>query len=77
MSTPDPAQPPQNYSGVRRFFAGLMMVAGALLILACGACTISISIEEPAWMWMAIFVGMFGLVPGAALVIIGRVLWRK
>jgi hypothetical protein len=25
MSTPDPVQPPRDYSGIRRFFAGLMI----------------------------------------------------
>lgn len=77
MSTPDPVQPPRDYSGIRRFFAGLMMAAGALLVLFSGACTISIAIDDANWAWVAIFVGMFGLVPGAGLIIIGRVLWRK
>lgn len=77
MSTPNPAQPPRDYSGVRRFFAGLMMAAGALLVLLCGACTVAIAIDDSSWAGVAIFVGMFGLVPGAGLIIIGRVLWRK
>jgi hypothetical protein len=77
MSTPDPNPPPSDYSGVRRFFAGLLMAAGALLILLSGACTISIAIEDPQWAWVAFFASLFGLVPGIAMLLIGRKLWRE
>lgn len=76
MSNPNPVQRPPDYSGIRRFFAGLLMAAGALLVLLSGACSISIAVEDPQWAGMAALASLFGLVPGIAMLFIGRKLWR-
>jgi hypothetical protein len=79
MSMPDPAAPlpPPQPSPVRRFFGGLLFCVGALMVLLSGTCTISLAVEEPSWAGMAIIVGLFGLVPGAGLCFLGRMLWRR
>lgn len=76
MSAPDPVPPPPQpgYSGVRRFFAGLMIAAGALLLLVSGGCTLTVALGDLDWALPALLFGAFGIVPGIALILIGRML---
>ena len=76
-----PPQPPPGQDAkpgpVARFFGGLLMTAGVLVILTSGACTLyglAILGTDPVMEILAF--GIPGILVGAALYILGGSLWK-
>ena len=62
---PNDSQPREGTSGCRNAMALLLKVAGVIIMVACGLCTLFFTFEEPSGILMYVYVAgipfLFGL----------------
>ena len=76
-----PPQPPPGQDAkpgpVARFFGGLLMTAGVLVILTSGACTLyGLAILGAGQLMEILTFGVPGILAGVGLYVVGGLLWK-